>query len=492
MAHVRLTGVAFGFSELVPLLARVQLELTCGFSALVGANGAGKTTLLRLIAGELRPDAGAVRVEPRHARIVTCAQEVAMRDRTIDAFARDDSGSARALRDRVALDASSLDRWTTLSPGERKRWQIGAALAAEPDVLLLDEPTNHVDVEARALLIDALSQFAGVGVIVSHDRAFIDALAHTIVRIENGDVRAWPAPFEAARAAWKVERREAVDAYEQARDRERARKRALNDLRRTHESAERSRSTSARMKNKYDSDARGISGDFRAARAEIHHGRAVAAARGKLERSATAIPDKPRAELGAELFVGFERAPRAIVATLDRSIDVGGRPLLRDVRLTIRRDGRVRIVGANGAGKTTLLLAIVAEMRLRNVGFLPQELAPEDIVATLDELRSLDPITRGRVLSLVASLGVDPSRLLASKRPSPGEARKLHLAKLLGKRVQALVLDEPTNHLDLPSIERLERALGGYPGALVLVTHDDAFARSCTTTTVTVADGGVV
>lgn len=105
--------------------------------------------------------------------------------------------------------------------------------------------------------------------------------------------------------------------------------------------------------------------------------------------------------------------------------------------------------------------------------------------------RELAPESRGRLLGLVAALGVEPDALLGSPRPSPGEARKLALAEGLARRVWLLVLDEPTNHLDLPSIERLEQALGAYPGAIVLVTHDEPFAASLTTTPLELRGGRI-
>jgi ATPase subunit of ABC transporter with duplicated ATPase domains len=153
----------------------------------------------------------------------------------------------------------------------------------------------------------------------------------------------------------------------------------------------------------------------------------------------------------------------------------------------------VRVHGPNGAGKTTLLHAMLAASTAPadRLLHLPQELGRESEDALLRELRDLEAARRGRALTIVAALGVDPARLLSSRRPSPGEARKLCLALGLAREVSAVVLDEPTNHLDLPSIERLEETLATYPGALLIVTHDDALARRVASTRWAITGGRV-
>ena len=109
----------------------------------------------------------------------------------------------------------------------------------------------------------------------------------------------------------------------------------------------------------------------------------------------------------------------------------------------------------------------------------PQEISAATARQAAAALRRLPPEVRGRVCTLLAALGTDPQAVLQAPQPSPGEARKLLIAQALGRHLWAVVLDEPTNHLDLPSIERLQSALAAFPGALLVVTHDETFAAAC-------------
>ncbi|MFO0755867.1 MAG: ATP-binding cassette domain-containing protein [Byssovorax sp.] len=223
--------MSFAYRDAAPLFANVDLHLGPGIAGLVGENGGGKSTLLRILGGELRPDAGSVLLRPEGARAILCPQAVEVRDERIPRFALDDGGEASRLRGRLRLDPGAIERWPTLSPGERKRWQIGAALAEEPALLLLDEPTNHLDAEARDVLLAALRRFRGIGVLVSHDRALLDALTTSTICVHQGRVTVHPGAYSEARAAWQREAEARGEARARAADEVHARARRLADER---------------------------------------------------------------------------------------------------------------------------------------------------------------------------------------------------------------------------------------------------------------------
>ncbi len=481
MVSLHALRVAFSHGGAVPLLEDVELHLGPGWTGIVGENGAGKTTLLGLLAGHVRPERGHVRRDPAGARVVLCPQTVDSLSDAITRFAEDPGGEAAALRGRLDLVAEDLQRWPTLSPGERKRWQIGAALAEAPEILLLDEPGNHLDAEARRLLFGALRRFDGVGLLVSHDRALLDALTTTTLRIHQCGVHVYRGRYADARAAWEAEAAHARDEREAAQGEEKRAARKLDQARRDLASIDAARSAKSRMKNKNDHDARSMGRKFVINAADKRVGRNVGVARADLSRASAEVSrHRVEKELGGDLYVDWERPTQAWPFLLEKPVLCAGEAeVLRDVRLAVPRDGRIRIEGKNGAGKSTLLGALAAAARIprEQVLYLPQDLPADARRALLAEARKLDPAARGRTLSLVATLGTDPERILASAEPSPGEARKLAIALGLGRRAAALLLDEPENHLDLPSLERLERTLEGYPGAIVMVSHDVSFAR---------------
>ncbi len=490
---IRLEGVAFSHRGDHDLLCDIHLHLRPGWTGIVGANGVGKSTLLALLAGTLSPTRGRIQREPAALGVVMCPQRVHACGPDVRQLATDDRGLARGLRGRLGLDPDDLDRWPSLSPGERRRWQLAGVLARQPQALLLDEPTNHLDAESRAQITAVLASFRGVGVVVSHDRSLLEALTTSTIRVAGGSARAWPGAYDQARSAWEAERDH--DNTTLVRDRGRAARlhRRLADTRREQAQTQAAIGARSRTKGPRDHDGRSVNRRERAAKAASRSARRASVVRATAGRAHAALEGRHyQQERGAEIRFEHE-APtrRPLLRLCVDELRAGPTRCTGRLALSLEPGSRVWIRGPNGAGKTTLLRALAAASTLppSRLFHLPQVLPPATGETLMAELRAAPPDQRGRTLQRVAALGVDPGPLLGSASPSAGELRKLALAHGLAQPSWVLLLDEPTHHLDLPSVERLESALAEYPGALVLVSHDERFASGCTHERWTLGDG---
>ena len=175
-------NVSFTFERATqPLINDLSVHFTQGWTGIVGANGVGKSTILKLATGNLEPQRGRV-IIPEYA--MYCQQRTdTVPDRLYDLIHATD-GSAFRIKGRLGVEDDWIHRWETLSHGERKRAQIAVAIWRKPYVLAVDEPTNHLDAEAQNLLFEALSTFHGIGLLVSHDRSFLDELCHQCLFVE--------------------------------------------------------------------------------------------------------------------------------------------------------------------------------------------------------------------------------------------------------------------------------------------------------------------
>lgn len=464
-----------------PLLENVEAYFPEGeWTGIVGANGCGKTTLLKLAAGELEPSDGKV-IGFGSARYVV--QRTDSPPENFEDFIYAADPVALGWKRKLAIGDDWAERWDTLSHGERKRVQIAAALWGEPDVLALDEPTNHLDGGAKAQLLAALRDFKGAGFIVSHDRAFLDALCSQCLFIF---------PPKATMRPGGVTQGLEEDRKEQDFNRQRdisakTKSRTLREAAQTRlELAEQlaARNKAARNKkipaNDHDGRAKRNLAKLTGKNSwAVTQSSAIAKRAAKAEASRKDFKPRKEYEMGFWVGVGEKSARNALVALEPGTLPLGDGRSLAYPELRIAPDDRIAITGDNGLGKSTLIRhllksANVADGKLLSI---PQEISEEESRKIHAEVKRLGKEELGKVMTSVSRLGSRPGRLLESECPSPGEIRKILLALGVNRGLHLLVMDEPTNHLDLPSIECLEDALSECPCALVIVSHDTRFVE---------------
>ena len=500
------------------LFADLELVVAPGdVIGLVGPNGAGKSTLLRTLAGLIPAEQGSIALNPPTATVGYLPQEPDRRPgETVRAFLGRRTGVAAAQAD---LDAATealtegrpgadeayaigLDRWlalggadlderlddvklgfspdlamTALSGGQAARAGLASLLLSRYDIFLLDEPTNDLDLDGLARLEEFVTGLRAGTVLVSHDREF---LARTVTRVLELDlhqqqINHFGGGYQSYLDEREVARGHARDDYEEyAQTRSNLEARA-----RTQRGWMENGVRNARRKSK-DNDK--IGRKFRAEATEKQAAKARQTER-LIER--LDVVDEPRKEW--ELRMTIAAAPRAgaVVATLRAATVHRGGFTLGPVDLQIDWADRVAITGPNGSGKSTLLAALLGRLPLDSG---EAYLGPGVVVGEVDQARRAfdgdEPLVDA-FRAAVPGMPPEESRTLLAKfglrsdhviRPaatlSPGERTRAGLALLQARGVNLLVLDEPTNHLDLPAIEQLESALDGYPGTLLLVTHD--------------------
>jgi ATPase subunit of ABC transporter with duplicated ATPase domains len=472
-AAVALRDVTYVYnSTQQPLFAGLSLHFPIGFTGVVGANGAGKTTLLRLIAGELSPTAGFVQGGDES---IYCEQRTDNAPFGLQEFLDDWDGEAFELRGRLGIEPDFLTRWETLSHGERKRAQIACALWRQPFVLAIDEPTNHLDAFARDLLLTSLARFRGVGLIVSHDRDFLDQLCCQCLWLEPPGATLYPGGFTQASDQKQTQRTTALRERDKARSEHKRLQREI--VQRREKAASEHAVRSKRGLAPKDSDGR----------EKIDRARVTDSKAGQPLRQLSGKAAQTREALNAALVAkeyetgiwlpGSRSRRNTLVSLAAGDIDLGDNRRLRFPRLDMKPDERIAISGRNGAGKSTLIRHILHKANVPGdkVVYMPQEVDALSAQRLLENARSIPSKQLGQVMNIVSRLGSRPGQLLESRNPSPGEIRKLLLALGMARAPHLIVMDEPTNHLDLPSIEALEAALADCPCGLLLVSHDERF-----------------
>ncbi|MGW0845671.1 ABC-F family ATP-binding cassette domain-containing protein [Streptomyces sp. NPDC002787] len=508
------TSLSFAWPDGTPVFDDLQIAFGPGRTGLVGVNGSGKSTLLKLIAGELTPADGTVRVAgevgylPQNVTLDTglkvdealgiSAARAALHaieagDVAEEHFAAvgddwDVEERALATLGQLGLGHVDLDRTIgEVSGGESVLLRLAALLLRRPDVLLLDEPTNNLDLYARRRLYEAVEAWSGVMVVVSHDRELLE-LVDQIADLHSGEVTWYGGNYSVYEEALATEQEAAERMVRVAEADLKKQKRELVEAH--TKLAKRTRYANKMYENKREPRAvmklRKRTAQVSAGKHRIMHEEKLTEAKERLDEAVEAVRDED--EIRVELPYTAVPPGRTVLTLLDLELKYGARV---KGGFDLRGPERIALIGRNGAGKTTLLRTIAGELEPVSgettahvpLRFLPQRLDVLDDELTVAEnvARFAPDATNNRVRARLARFLFRGARAdQPAATLSGGERFRATLAALMlaEPAPQLLMLDEPTNNLDMASVRQLTTALESYEGALVVASHDLPFLES--------------
>ncbi|MEV0256867.1 ABC-F family ATP-binding cassette domain-containing protein [Streptomyces sp. NPDC050732] len=519
------TSLSFAWADGTDVFDDLQVTFGPGRTGLIGVNGSGKSTLLKLIAGEMAPAEGTVRVTgevghlPQNITLDTALRvdEVLGIAATRAALHAIEAGDVReehftavgddwdveeravATLAELGLGHIGLDRTTgEVSGGESVLLRLAALLLRRPDVLLLDEPTNNLDLYARRRLYAAVEAWSGVLVVVSHDRQLLD-LVDQIADLRDGEVSWYGGNFTAYEEALAMEQEAAERMVRVAETDLRKQKRDLADAQVKLARRKRygQKIQDSRSQPKILMGARKRAAQESAGKHRIMHEEKLAEAKERLDDAVEAVREDD--EIRVDLPHTLVHPGRTVLTLSGLELRYGARV---EGEFELRGPERIALIGRNGAGKTTFLRTVAGELDAVSgearthvpTRFLPQRLDVLDGDLTVAEnVAAYAPdATNNRVRARLARFlfkGAKADQRAATL--SGGERFRAALAALLlaEPAPQLLMLDEPTNNLDMASVKQLSTALESYEGALIVASHDLPFLESIGITRWLLLDG---